>query len=564
MGEPSSTQRLLEILQAGQPKAPGNIDTTAINYALYARKSTTSEDRQASSIEDQIKECMEKVVVPNDLNIVKVYEESFSAKIADTRDEFKTLINEIENSRIDGLIAWHPDRLARNMKEAGAIIDLVDRGLIKDLRFPTFTFENTPAGKMLLGITFVMAKQYSEHLAESVDRGNKRAIEDGEFIGKFKHGYVVDINRTFQPDPRNFTKVKHMFEMALDGKSQKQTREWINDQDYTVQKRPGGAYVSHKWDKDDVSKLIRDPHYAGVHKWGKNFTDLVDAYDFEPMISVDDFLKINKVESLNSSKILALQRPRSGNIRADLLRGKVYCEACHKTLTSMLIDKRDKNTGEVIHSRYYYKCETEGCEVKGSSARASLVIDAAQQFFQDYLFITKGNYEHFVKAAETEAKLKSAEFDSIMARSKITIANKEKSYEQTKELIIKNPELKEHYDLNKYRIEIDKIKKDYARASKQRDNIRNAIPTFGEYLKLLETAPVILSKIRDMKVMDTLLRIFFSNFTITPGAEGFRKGSKVTIKLNEPWEGFVVANDFVHGAGKGTLTLGLVLGKDAL
>lgn len=564
MAELTSTQKLLELLQAGLPKAPGDIDTGAINYALYARKSTTSEDRQASSIEDQVTECMEKVVVPNDLNVVKVYEESFSAKIADTRDEFNKLINEIENGHIDGLIAWHPDRLARNMKEAWAIIDLVDRGLIKDLRFPTFTFENTPAGKMLLGITFVMAKQYSEHLAESVDRGNKRAIEDGEFIGKFKHGYVVDINRTFQPDPRNFTKVKHMFEMALEGKSQKQIREWINEQGYTVQKRPGGEYEPHKWDKDDVSKLIRDPHYAGVHKWGKNFTDLVDAYDFETMISVDDFLKINKVESLNSAKILAIARPRSGNIRADLLRGKVYCGACHKTLTSMLIDKRDKETKEIIQSRYYYKCETEGCPVEGSSARAGLVIDAAQQFFQDYLFITKGNYAHFVKEAAKEAKRKSAEFDSIIARSKITIANKEKSYGRTKDLILKNPELKEHYDLGKYSKEIEQIKKDFAKATKQRDNIKSAIPTFEEYLKLLETTPVILGKIRDMKVMDALLRIFFSNFTITPSKDGFRKGSTVTIKLNEPWEGFVVANDFVRGAGHGTLTRGLVLGKDAL
>jgi site-specific DNA recombinase len=564
MTEPTSTQKLMELLQAGQPKAPGDIDTEDINYALYARKSTTSEDRQASSIEDQVKECMEKVIVPNDLNVVKVYEESFSAKIADTRDEFKALINEIENGHIDGLIAWHPDRLARNMKEAGAIIDLVDRGLIKDLRFPTFTFENSPAGKMLLGITFVMAKQYSEHLAESVDRGNKRAIEDGEFIGKFKHGYTVDINRTFQPDPRNFTKVKHMFAMAVEGKSQKQIREWINEQDYTVQKRPGGEYEPHKWDKDDVSKLIRDPHYAGVHKWGKNFTDLIDAYDFEPMISVDDFLKINKVDSLNSAKILAISRPRSGNIRADLLRGKVYCGACNKTLTSMLIDKRDKETKEIIQSRYYYKCETEGCPVEGSSARAGLVIDAAQQFFQDYLFITEGNYAHFVREAEKEAKRKSAEFDSIIARSKITIANKEKSYERTKDLILKNPELKEHYDLNKYSVEIENIKKDFVQATKQRGNIKSAILKFEEYLKLLKTTPVILGKIRDMQVMDTLLKIFFSNFTITPGENGFRKGSLVTIKLNEPWAGFVVANDFVRGASEETLTLDLFLGKEAL
>lgn len=52
-----------------------------------------------------------------------------------------------------------------------------------------------------------------------------------------------------------------------------------------------------------------------------------------------------------------------------------------------------------------------------------------------------------------------------------------------------------------------------------------------------------------MKVMDELLRIFFSNFTITPGKNGFRKGSTAAIKLNEPWERFVIDNDFVRGAG---------------
>ena len=68
-------------------------------------------------------------------------------------------------------------------------------------------------------------------------------------------------------------------------------------------------------------------------------------------------------------------------------------------------------------------------------------------------------------------------------------------------------------------------------------------------LNFYSLPPDILGKIRDMKVMDGLLRIFFSNFTITATNKYFRKGSAVTYKLNEPWEGFVNANDFVRGAG---------------
>lgn len=73
----------------------------------------------------------------------------------------------------------------------------------------------------------------------------------------------------------------------------------------------------------------------------------------------------------------------------------------------MLIPKRDKQTNEVIHSRYYYKCETPEYEMYDKSARASLVIGAAQGFFERFLFVTKSNYSHFVKQVEKEAERKT-------------------------------------------------------------------------------------------------------------------------------------------------------------
>ena len=548
MDDTDGTQHLMMLLEAGRPRSADDVDRDTVRYALYARKSTTSEDRQASSIEDQMKDCMERLIVPNNLNIVKVYQESYSAKVAGMRTEFNSMINEIENGHIDGLISWAPDRLSRNMKEAGEIIDLVDRGLIRDLQFSTFTFENTPAGKMLLGVTFVMAKQYSEHLAESVDRGNKRAIEDGEFIGEFKHGYVVGANRMFQPDSRNFTKVQHMFKMILEGKSQKDVRLWINEQGYTVQKRPGGEYVSHSWDKDDVSKLIRDPHYAGVHKWGKSLTNLIEQYDFEPMVSANEFLAINKIDSLDSSKVLTIYSPKTGGIKADLMRGRVFCGACSKPLTSMLIDKRDKNTGAIIQSRFYYKCETIDCSMEGKSIRGGSIVETAQRFFSEYLFITKNNYAEYTASAKKELAKKTKEFDRSISRLKKLMSDKEKSYEKTKDLLSNSPELKNHYDLDKYMKDIEKLKFEYTSAMTKRSEIINSMPSFQEYLKLLESTPDVLGKIRDMKTMDALLRIFFSNFTVTASAEGSFKGSTIGYKLNEPWEGFVRNGDFVLGA----------------
>lgn len=566
MEDVSEQRQLLELIKAGQKDPYEEVDTQQVRYAIYARKSTTSEDRQASSIEDQIRECMERVVTaPNmNLNVVKVYQESYSAKIADTREEFNKLIEDIQVGRIDGLIAWHPDRLSRNMKEAGTIIDLVDKGSLKDLKFATFTFENNPAGKMLLGITFVMAKQYSEHLSESVDRGNKHAVEAGEFIGKFKHGYIIDTQRHFQPDPDHFTNVKHMFTMSLEGSSQKDIREWINQQDYKVQKRPQTDPVKHVWSKDDVSELLRDPHYVGVHKWGKSLVVLEEFYEFESMLTVPEFLKINKIDSLNSSKILSLRRPKGGDPRANLLRGMVYCDSCNQPFTSMIIDKRDPQTKEIVSSRYYYKCETEDCSMSGKSLAAGVVIDFVKDLFERFLFITESNYEDYVKNAKLALKNKSRNLDTQIARLRAEITNKSASYDKVKKLIEDSPKLQAHYDLDKYLKEINGMKIEYERLLNRRQHLPDAIPTYEKYLKLFSSTSDVLSKIRDMKQMDALIRIFFSNFYISNDSGSFRKGSKVVSNLKEPWSGFLKDDNFVRGAGEETLTLDLFLGKEAL
>ena len=50
-----------------------------IKYFLYARKSTDEEDRQITSIADQIRE-MKKLAHDRGLNIIEIFEESKSAK----------------------------------------------------------------------------------------------------------------------------------------------------------------------------------------------------------------------------------------------------------------------------------------------------------------------------------------------------------------------------------------------------------------------------------------------------------------------------------------------------
>jgi site-specific DNA recombinase len=56
------------------------------------------------------------------------------------------MLDRIERGEANGIIAWHPDRLARNAFDGGRVIDLLDEGKITDLKFSSFWFENTAQG----------------------------------------------------------------------------------------------------------------------------------------------------------------------------------------------------------------------------------------------------------------------------------------------------------------------------------------------------------------------------------------------------------------------------------
>lgn len=105
-------------------------------YALYLRRSTDEEDKQVRSIEDQEIEC--KTLARNKGLTIRdegIIEESVSAKKSGKRPLFEQMIRGFKSGKYQGLIAWSPDRLSRNMKNAGEIIEMIDDNEIQELFF---------------------------------------------------------------------------------------------------------------------------------------------------------------------------------------------------------------------------------------------------------------------------------------------------------------------------------------------------------------------------------------------------------------------------------------------
>ena len=151
-------------------------------YILYARKSTDTEDKQVLSIEAQLVE-LRKFAKYNGLVMIDELIEKRTARMPG-RPVFNSMIKRIENGEANGILAWHPDRLARNSIDGGQIIYLLDQTILNYLRFPVFQFENTSQGKFMLSIMFGQSKYYVDNLSENTRRGLRAKVETAIFLAK--------------------------------------------------------------------------------------------------------------------------------------------------------------------------------------------------------------------------------------------------------------------------------------------------------------------------------------------------------------------------------------------
>ena len=371
--------RLQGVLGVAQNEGQG-VDTTGLRYVMYVRKSTDDSGKQERSIADQITVCKDLAEKAN-LHIVKIIHEERSAKRSDNRPIFRSMLEDIQRGTYDAILTWAPDRLARNMKEGGEIIDMLDKGEICDIKFANGSyFQNDSQGKMMLGFAFVFAKQYTDQLSQNVRRGMTRITAEGKLYDRSKHGYYKDRNGYARPDGENWELIKHAFDMRLSRNPKYSLREiatWLREQGYP-KKTKHAERKQIILDEKFLSDLLRDPFYAGAMIRGQQVVDLMEKYDFQAIITPEQFDLLAKEDGVNKKFTLAAIIKPKGSVKADLLRGMVTCAGCNRSRSTGTSRKKAKDGS--VTEYFYFRCDTPTCKYKGKSVRAKVILEAVYDF----------------------------------------------------------------------------------------------------------------------------------------------------------------------------------------
>ena len=221
----------MTMMHGAQFGAPEAVPLVKVKYCLYARKSTESDEKQALSIDSQVKEML-AIAEREELEIVDIRRESHSAKASGQRPVFSELLRDLEIGRYTGILTWAPDRLSRNAGDLGSLVDMMDEKKLLQIRTYGQSFQNSPNEKFLLMILCSQAKLENDNKSINVKRGLRTRCEMGLWPAPAPMGYLnekrVDRKGYVYVDPDRGHVIKKMFEKVANEKwSGRKLYNWL-------------------------------------------------------------------------------------------------------------------------------------------------------------------------------------------------------------------------------------------------------------------------------------------------------------------------------------------------
>lgn len=335
-----------------------------VRYCLYARKSTERDEKQALSIDSQVKEMLQ-IAERDGLDVIDVRREAHSAKASGQRPVYNEIINDLRAGRFNGILVWHPDRLSRNAGDLGSLVDLMDQKSLVEIRTYGQRFSNSPSEKFLLMILCSQAKLDNDNKSVNVKRGLRMRCEMGLWPAPAPTGYLNE-NRADRRghvviDPERAPVIRQMFEkVAYEKWTGRKVYHWLK---FELNFR--SPYGNKNLTLSNVHKIIGMPFYYGQFEYPSKSGNWYNG-KHEPIITKE--LYDQAQAQMKRDRIVRSETKEFAFTRL------LTCGLCGSGVSAEEKFKPIKKTGLTARYVYYGCCRSRDRDCRGGYIREEELI----------------------------------------------------------------------------------------------------------------------------------------------------------------------------------------------
>lgn len=289
------------------------------NVVIYARVSTDHE-AQLSALENQLDWYKPLLSMHPEWTFIRSYvDEGITGTSAQKRPQFMKMLADAEKGEFQLILTREVSRFARNtvdtlqytrkLKAIGVEVYFINDNIR--------TFDGD--GELRLTIMATLAQDESRKTSIRVKSGQQTSMENGTFYG---NGNILGYDRKGKDlviNPEQARTVRKIYDWYLDGMGVRQIQFRLEKEGILT------STGKKRWYESNISKILRNPFYAGIIEYHKQFTpDFLEQKKInnfgeierlrvrgrhEPIISEEEF---NKVQEIMESRRIKNPNNKTG------------------------------------------------------------------------------------------------------------------------------------------------------------------------------------------------------------------------------------------------------------
>ncbi|HCU6988824.1 TPA: recombinase family protein [Staphylococcus aureus] len=293
----------------------------------YIRVST---ERQVEgySIEGQITQ-IEQYCQFNGYELVYIYADRGISGKSMNRPELQRMLNDAKNGKLDCVMVYKTNRLARNTSDLLTIVEELHRQNVEFFSLSERMEVKNSTGKLMLQILASFSEFERNTILENIYNGQHQRALKGYYQGNLPLGYnnIPDNKKELMINQHEANIVKYIFESYAKGHGYRKIANALNHKGYVTKK-------GNPFSINSITYILVNPFYIGKIQFAKykdwnekrrkglNDKPIIADGKHPPIISQELWDKVQ------SRKKQVSQKPQVHGKGTNLLTGIIHCPQC--------------------------------------------------------------------------------------------------------------------------------------------------------------------------------------------------------------------------------------------